>query len=43
VEVLDGLEAGDLVIYDGHFALADGSPVNLDDEEARDLASDASP
>ena len=28
VEVLDGLEQGDAVVYDGHFALEDGSIVN---------------
>jgi RND family efflux transporter MFP subunit len=28
VEVLDGLEEGDAVVYDGHFALEDGSIVN---------------
>jgi len=42
VEVLDGLETGDLVVYDGHFALADGSPVNLD-EDPQGLTADASP
>jgi membrane fusion protein (multidrug efflux system) len=30
IEVLDGLEAGDRVVYDGHFALADGSIVEID-------------
>ena len=30
VEVLDGLEEGDAVVYDGHFALEDGSIVNLE-------------
>ena len=30
VEVLDGLEVGDIVVWDGHFALADGTPVVLD-------------
>jgi membrane fusion protein (multidrug efflux system) len=30
IEVLDGLEEGDLVIWDGHFALEDGSIVIVD-------------
>jgi membrane fusion protein (multidrug efflux system) len=42
VEVLEGLEEGDRVIYEGHFALADGTPVNLD-EEPQGPAAVASP
>jgi membrane fusion protein (multidrug efflux system) len=30
VEILDGLEEGERVIWDGHFALADGTPVTID-------------
>jgi membrane fusion protein (multidrug efflux system) len=30
IEVLDGLEEGDLVVWDGHFALEDGSIVVVD-------------
>lgn len=35
IEVLDGLEAGDRVVYDGHFALADGSVVEIDGADAK--------
>jgi len=35
IEVLDGLEAGDRVVYDGHFALADGSIVEIDGADAK--------
>jgi multidrug efflux pump subunit AcrA (membrane-fusion protein) len=30
IEILDGLEAGDEVVYDGHFALEDGSVVDVE-------------
>jgi membrane fusion protein (multidrug efflux system) len=39
VEVLEGLEEGDQVIYEGHFALADGTPVNLDEESQGSAAA----
>ncbi len=41
VEVLDGLEEGDQVVYDGQFALEDGSVVNLEGDPL-DVSADAS-
>jgi multidrug efflux pump subunit AcrA (membrane-fusion protein) len=44
IEILDGLAAGDEVIFDGHFALQDGAGVVLDgatDETVATVATDA--
>jgi multidrug efflux pump subunit AcrA (membrane-fusion protein) len=30
IEVVEGLEPGDRIVYDGHFALEDGSMVEID-------------
>lgn len=41
IEILDGLEEGDAVVWDGHFALEDGSVVLVDGPPANLAAVDA--
>jgi len=41
IEVLEGLDEGDRVVWDGHFALDDGSSVIVDGGSAPNVASDA--
>jgi membrane fusion protein, multidrug efflux system len=34
IEIVEGLESGDRVVYDGHFALEDGSVIEIDEAPA---------
>jgi multidrug efflux pump subunit AcrA (membrane-fusion protein) len=42
VEIKQGLEAGQQVVVEGHFALTDGAPVSVDAQLAQDTAGGGS-